>query len=145
MKRFSAMRILLVEDNPDDVEIARRALKQSEVAHELIVARDGQEAIDLLFREGEHADSTEALPGLILLDLNLPRVSGFDVLQRVRKTARFAATPVIILTTSIRDEDIAKGYRLGANTYIQKPSNLLKAIEVLGEYWGVFAMLPPAA
>jgi two-component system response regulator len=145
MTPSSAMRILLVENNPDDVEIARHALKQSAVGHEITVARDGQEAMDFLFYEGEHAGATHAPPNLILLDFNLPRISGFEVLQRVRKAHTFATTPVIILATSIRDENIAKSYRLGANTYIQKPANLKQAIEVLGQYWGIFAMLPPAA
>jgi CheY-like chemotaxis protein len=141
--RFGALRVLLVEDNEDDVAITRRALTKSKVPHELYVARDGEEALQFLFNEGSFRQAGP--PDLILLDLNLPKVTGFEVLEKVRATERLASTPIIILSTSIRDEDVARGYRLGANTYIRKPSNLLKTIEVLGQYWGVVAQLPPAA
>jgi len=143
MTRFSPMKILLVEDSEDDVEIARRALREAGQGHDLHVVHDGEEALEFLFHEGQHAQAPR--PDLILLDLNLPRVNGFDVLKRVRASAEHASVPVIILTTSIREEDVARGYRLGANTYIQKPSNLKRAIAALGEYWGVFATLPPVA
>jgi two-component system response regulator len=145
MDRVSPIRILLVEDNPDDVEIVRRALTESGVVHQLRVVWDGAEALDLLFATGAYADLPEPRPDVILLDLNLPRVSGFEVLQRIRKSGRFPATPVVIMTSSVNEDDVLKGYRLGANTYIQKRANLKRAISVLGEYWSVFAKLPPVA
>jgi CheY-like chemotaxis protein len=145
VERFSATRILLVEDSPEDIEIFRRALRQSAMAHELFIARDGYEALEFLFYKGQFQGAQHPLPDLILLDLNLPRVSGFDVLKLVRKTDALATIPVIILSSSITKEDIAEGYRLGANTYIQKQANLVHAIDVLGEYWGVFAKLPRVA
>jgi two-component system response regulator len=145
MNRMTPIRILLVEDNPDDVEIVRRALVGSTMAHQLEVVMDGQEALDLLFETGPYAEQPAPRPDVILLDLNLPKVSGFEVLQRVRGSARFPATPVVILTSSISEDEVLKGYRLGANTYIQKRANLRRAIQVLGEYWSVFATLPAMA
>jgi two-component system, chemotaxis family, response regulator Rcp1 len=143
MARFSAMRILLVEDNEDDVEVTRRALVKSKVPHEFYVARDGEEALQFLFNEGKFRQAGQ--PDLILLDLNLPKINGFEVLQKVRATERLSTTPIIIMTMSVRDEDVSRSYRLGANTYIRKPSNLLKTVEILGQYWGIVAQLPPAA
>jgi two-component system response regulator len=145
VERYSPTRILLVEDSPDDVEIFSRALHQSAMQHELFVARDGYEALEFLFYKGQFERATHPRPDLILLDLNLPRVSGFDVLKVVRRSDECGTIPVIILSSSITKEDIAEGYRLGANTYIQKQANLVHAIDVLGEYWGVFAKLPRVA
>jgi CheY-like chemotaxis protein len=145
VERFSPTRILLVEDSPEDIEIFRRALHQSSMQHELFIARDGYEALEFLFRKGQYEGARHQPPDLILLDLNLPRVSGFDVLKVVRRSEATATIPVIILSSSITKEDIAQGYRLGANTYIQKQANLMHAIDVLGEYWGVFAKFPKVA
>src|SRR6059058_5044538 len=109
--------ILLVEDNPADVKITQRALEVSGLAVELIVVRDGQEAVDYLLRQGLHADATDwRCPDLILLDLNLPKMSGREVLQKVRATPALRATPVVVLTTSRRQEDVATMYASGANT-----------------------------
>lgn len=145
VERYSPTRILLVEDSPDDIEIMQRALKQAAMQHELFIARDGYEALEFLFYKGQYDGAGHPRPDLILLDLNLPRVSGFDVLNVVRKSEECATIPVIILSSSITKEDIATGYRLGANTYIQKQANLVHAIAVLGEYWGVLAKLPRVA
>jgi two-component system response regulator len=133
--------VLLVEDNPDDVEIARRAFKKTGVVSDIILARDGQEVLDRLF--GEEASTTR--PDLMLLDLNLPRVNGFEVLERVRASELYASMPVVVLTASARQEDVQRTYRLGANSYIQKPAvfeRFTHLLEVLGEYWLEVATLP---
>jgi two-component system response regulator len=138
--------ILLVEDNPDDVEITLRAFRKVHVDSRVHVVRDGQEALDLLFRNGEHSDRAEvAQPDLILLDLNLPKVTGPEVLEKIRASDELSAMPVIVLTVSEREEDIQRSYKLGANTYITKPVDFAKfvhATEILGEYWMVIARLP---
>jgi DNA-binding response OmpR family regulator len=141
METFKPIRILLVEDNPDDVEITQRALARSRVANELHVARDGQEALDHLFGDSPR-------PDLILLDVNLPKANGIEVLAKIRADAALTVIPVIMLTASDREEDIVRSYTLGSNTYIQKPVQFqafLHALDVLGEYWIVIAKLPPAA
>ncbi len=147
MQSYKPVQLLLVEDNPDDVLITQRALKHSRVANDLHVTRDGQEALDFLFHHGDW-DSDTPRPDLILLDVNLPRVNGMEVLQQIRSNPQLSTIPVIMLTASDREEDIVKSYRLGSNTYIQKPvefEKFLHALEVLGEYWIVIAKLPPAA
>jgi CheY-like chemotaxis protein len=147
VKTFKPIQILLVEDNPDDVLITRRALERSRVANDLHVARDGQEAMDFVFREGEFGPDTPR-PDLILLDVNLPKANGMEVLSRIRANAETSFIPVIMLTASDREEDVVKSYKLGSNTYIQKPvefEKFLHALDVLGQYWIVIATLPPAA
>lgn len=145
MDSYKPVKILLVEDNPDDVLITQRALAKSRVANELHVVRDGQEALEFLFAPGGDAVTR---PDLILLDLNLPRVNGIEVLEQIRQSEDLAVIPVIMLTASDREEDIVRSYRLGSNTYIQKPvefAKFLHALEVLGQYWIVIAKLPSAA
>ncbi len=147
MKTIKPAQVLLVEDNPDDVFITRRALERSRVANDLHVVRDGQEAMDFMFREGAFGPNTPR-PDLILLDVNLPRANGMEVLSRIRANTGTAFIPVIMLTSSDRDEDVVRSYTLGSNTYIQKPvefDKFLHALDVLGEYWIVIATLPPAA
>jgi CheY-like chemotaxis protein len=142
VRTFKPVHILLVEDNPDDILITQRALKTSRVANELHIARDGQEAIDQLFGE------PRLRPDLILLDVNLPRANGMEVLAKIRSDADLAVIPVIMLTASDREEDIVNSYELGSNTYIQKPvefEKFLHALAVLGEYWIVIAKLPSSA
>jgi CheY-like chemotaxis protein len=145
-QRLNPAEILLVEDNPDDVEITLRAFRKVHVASRVHVVRDGQEALDLLFRKGEHSDRAEvAKPDLILLDLNLPKVNGPEVLEKIRASDELSTMPVIVLTVSEREEDIQRSYELGANTYITKPVDFAKfvhATEILGEYWMVIARLP---
>jgi CheY-like chemotaxis protein len=147
MQSYKPVQILLVEDNPDDVQITRRAMTKSRVANELHVVRDGQEALDFLFRAGAYSAGATR-PDLILLDVNLPRASGMEVLAKIRADDELTTTPVIMLTASDREEDIVKSYRLGSNTYIQKPvefEKFLHALDVLGEYWIVIAKLPRTA
>jgi two-component system response regulator len=139
--------ILLVEDNPADVKITQRALKESGLRVELIVVRDGQEAVDYLLRQGQHADDPcWRSPDLILLDLNLPKMSGREVLQRLRATPNLRAVPVVVLTTSRRQEDVAAMYASGANTYIEKPEEFgrfVQVLETIHRYWLDTALLPP--
>jgi two-component system response regulator len=139
--------ILLVEDNPADVKITQRALKESGLPVDLIVVRDGQEAVDYLFRQGNHASGGEwRSPDLILLDLNLPRMNGREVLERLRANPTLRTVPVVVLTTSRREEDVQQMYAAGANTYIEKPQDFSRFVQVLQtihRYWLDTALLPP--
>ena len=139
--------VLLVEDNPDDVELALRAFRQSDVKSEVVVARDGIEALDYLFATGAHAGrDTRVMPRLILLDLKLPKVDGLEVLRRLRADTRTRLLPVVMLTTSKEENDLVNSYRLGANSYIRKPVEFRKfaeAVQHLGEYWLVLNETPP--
>ncbi len=147
MKNLKPVQILLVEDNPDDVTITLRALSKSTVPNDLAIARDGQEAIDFVLRAGPYGPDTPR-PDLVLLDINLPKVNGIDVLARIRRDPATSLIPVIMLTASSRDADVARSYRLGSNTYIQKPvefDSFLHALEVLGQYWFVIATRPPSS
>lgn len=128
--------ILLVEDNPDDVALTIRALKRNNLLNEVIVARDGAEAVDLLF--GSAGAAPIAMPEVVLLDLNLPRINGLDVLRRIRGDARTKLLPVVVLTTSDEDRDKIESYSLGANSYIAKPvefEQFSSAVKQLGIYW----------
>jgi len=116
---MSKKRILLVEDNADDVELTLRALRTHHAKAEAVVARDGVEALEMLF--GTNQAFARALPTLVLLDLNLPKVSGLEVLRRIRADARTLELPVVIMTTSKEERDIVDGYKLGANSYVHKP------------------------
>jgi len=139
--------ILLVEDNPADVKITQRALKESALSVDLIVVRDGQEAVEYLLRQGRHAaNQVWRVPDLILLDLNLPGMTGLEVLNRVRSTAELRTVPVVVLTTSRRLEDVQQVYAAGANTYIEKPQEFARFVQVLQtiqRYWLDTAILPP--
>ena len=138
-----------MEDNPDDVEISLRAFRKVRAANKVHVVRDGQEALDFLFREREYSDRAGApQPDLILLDLNLPKVSGLEVLEKIKASDEISTIPTIVLTISQRQEDVQKSYDLGANTYITKLVDFAKfsyAMDVLGEYWSAIATLPPKA
>ena len=138
--------ILLVEDNPADVKITQRALRESAFPVELLVVRDGEEAVEYLLRQGPHAgDPVWRSPDLILLDLNLPKLNGLQVLQRIRSTPQLHNVPVVVLTTSKRQEDIQQTYAAGANTYIEKPQEFARFVEVLRtihRYWLDTALLP---
>jgi CheY-like chemotaxis protein len=139
--------ILLVEDNLQDIEITRRALAKGRVGNELMVVRDGEEALDYLHRRGKFQDpNASPRPGMILLDLNLPKVGGLEVLQQIKKDESLKAIPVIVLTVSQREQDIVRSYDLGVNTYIQKPvefENFMRVINTVHEYWVLVATLPP--
>lgn len=131
--------VLLVEDNPDDEALTIRSLRKVNVANEIEVVRDGREAIDFLFCEGLHADRDQSnMPGLVLLDLKLPKQNGIEVLQRMRADPRTKLIPVVILTSSSEDEDIVRSYQSGANSYVRKPVDFAEfadAIAKVGLYW----------
>jgi len=131
--------ILLVEDNPQDEMLTLRALRRANVANRIDVARDGQQALDYLFREGEFADRDgPALPTVVLLDIGLPRLSGLEVLERLRNESRTAMLPVVILTSSDEERDLLKSYQVGANSFVRKPVDFAEFAETvarLGVYW----------
>jgi two-component system, response regulator len=139
--------ILLVEDNPDDEMLTLRALKKTGFRNEVVVARDGVEALDYLFASGPYAGRDPAvMPQLILLDLKLPRVDGLEVLKRLRSDERTRRLPVVILTSSKEQRDMLDGYGLGANSYVRKPvdfEQFVKAVEQLRLYWLVLNEAPP--
>jgi two-component system, response regulator len=139
--------ILLVEDDPNDAELTVLALKEAAFAHRVVLARDGAEALDLLFCRGIHAHRRfESPPHLVLLDLKLPRVSGHDVLRAVKADGRTRPIPVIVLTSSNQDLDLIQCYRLGVNSYIQKPAELAKFQETVrhfARYWLMVNHMPP--
>ena len=139
--------ILLVEDNPNDEELALRAFRKSKIANRIVVMRDGAAALDYLFARGIHAGrDASATPQVVLLDLNLPKRSGLDVLKELRADPRTKLLPVVILTSSKEDRDLAKGYELGANSYIVKPvdfTQFAEAVRQIGLYWMVLNQRPP--
>jgi len=140
--------ILLVEDNPRDEELTLRALRNSNVLNPMVVARDGAEALDYLFARGAYADrSATALPQLVLLDLKLPKVDGLEVLEALRADERTRLLPVVILTSSVEEQDLIRGYSLGANSYVRKPVDFVQFIEAvrqLGLYWLILNEIAPA-
>ena len=124
--------ILLVEDNPDDVTLTQMAFKKSGIPNKLVVATDGQEALDILFDKAENIDAnTDPNPVLVLLDLKLPYVSGLDVLKQIRSEKRTCQIPVVVLTSSMEDDDQIESYRLGANDYIRKPTGFSQFVEIV--------------
>jgi CheY-like chemotaxis protein len=131
--------LLLVEDNPDHEELTLRTLRQNKIAQEIVVARDGAEALDFLFGTGVFAGrDTRQQPDVILLDLKLPKIDGHEVLERLRKDSRTLFVPVVILTSSTEEEDMARSYRLGANSYVRKPVSFAQFTERLQQlqlYW----------
>lgn len=139
--------ILLVEDNPDDVTLTLRALKKNNILNEVVVAKDGVEAIDYLFGTGTYMGrDTSVVPVVTLLDLKLPKVDGLEVLKRIRNDRRTKLIPVVILTSSKEENDLINGYSLGANSYIRKPVDFVQfseAIRELGLYWILFNEPPP--
>ncbi len=148
MARSDAVRptpILLVEDDPEDVEITRRAFERGRVLNALHVVHDGEEALAFLRRQGPHARAPAPRPGLILLDLNLPRLDGREVLRTLKADAELKRIPVVVLTTSADEADVLGCYELGANTYITKPvqyGKFLEAVVTIGRYWLCVAEIP---
>jgi two-component system, response regulator len=140
--------ILLVEDNADDEALTVRALKKNNVTNDLVVARDGVEALDYLLGTGTHAGRAAAvLPGLVLLDLKLPKIDGLEVLRLIRADERTKRMPVVVLTSSKEEQDLIKSYDLGANSYIRKPvdfNQFTEAVRQLGVYWLLLNEVPPS-
>lgn len=139
--------ILLVEDNPDDEELTIRALRKNGIANELVVARDGVQALDYLFGRGEWAGrDTGVMPAVVLLDLKLPRVDGLEVLEKMRGDPRTDLVPVVVLTSSREEQDILKSYSLRVNSYVRKPvdfTQFTEAVKHLGMYWLLLNEIPP--
>lgn len=145
-ENIKQVKILLVEDNLQDIEITRRAFAKGRMKNELIVVRDGEEALDYLFRRESFQDPLSSpRPGMILLDLNLPKVGGLDVLKQIKQDESLKSIPVIVMTVSPREEDVVRSYNLGVNTYIQKPvefDNFMRVVITIQEYWILIATLP---
>jgi len=138
--------ILLVEDNPDDVELTMRAFRKSNIVNEIVVARDGVEALDYLFSSGTQTGRPQAMPQVVLLDLKMPRVDGLHVLERIRAHPRTRLLPVVILTSSVEEKDLLNTYSRGANSYIRKPvdfEEFVEAVRQLGVYWLLLNQPPP--
>ncbi|MFT4111625.1 response regulator [Silvibacterium sp.] len=138
--------ILLVEDNPNDLELSLAALAKSGLANDVVVTRDGAEARDYLYATGAFADRAPGLPAVVLLDLKLPKVDGLELLSMIRNTPGTERLPVVILTSSREEADVAAGYQLGSNAYVVKPvefSAFFKAIQDLGIFWAVLNEPPP--
>jgi two-component system response regulator len=139
--------ILLVEDSAPDEELTLRALRQRNIMNKVVVARDGEEALDCLFgQDGYSGQGLEAMPAVVLLDLKLPKVDGLEVLRQLRSDPRTNRVPVVILTSSKEDKDIVEGYKLGANSYICKPIDFEKFTEAIGQlglYWVLLNEAPP--
>lgn len=137
--------ILLVEDNPDDEELALRAFAKLNISNKIVVARDGVEALDYLFATGIHANTAPKTPAVILLDLKLPKVDGLQVLQKIRENEKTKILPVVILTSSSEEQDLVQGYNLGANSYVRKPvdyNEFVSAVSQLGIFWLLLNELP---
>ena len=135
--------VLLVEDSPEDVELTLHALQAAKIRNRVHVARDGAEALDFLFRRGEYHDAPT--PDLILLDLNLPKVDGREVLEEIKRDERLGRIPVIVVTSSEAEEDVARSYRLHANAYVTKPIDpavFLRAVNAIGRFWLEIVRLP---
>jgi two-component system response regulator len=146
-KRMQSTTVLLVEDNPDDEELTLMVLRESNILNEVIVARDGAEALDFLFCAGQYAGRDPSrLPQLVLLDLKLPKLDGLEVLERLRADLRTQLIPVVVLTSSSEEEDVVASYRLGANSYVRKPVEFHRfadAVRQLGLYWLLLNEAPP--
>jgi len=140
--------ILLVEDNPSDEELTLRALKKSNIVNRVVVVRDGAEALDWLFRQGVHAERPQnELPQVVLLDLKLPKLDGLEVLRAIRADDRTKLLPVVVLTSSIQEQDVVASYGLGANSYVRKPvdfTQFVDAVRQLGLYWLVLNQPVPS-
>jgi CheY-like chemotaxis protein len=140
--------ILLVEDNPNDLELTLIALEKSQLANEVIVVRDGAEALDYLFQRGQYAARPAGNPAVVLLDLKLPKVDGLEVLKTIREEAGLRSVPVVMLTSSKEEQDLLRSYELGVNAYVVKPvdfARVRRAIADLGMFWAVLNEPPPGS
>jgi len=141
-------RILLVEDDPKDVELTLAGLAEYNLANEVVVAHDGEEALDYLYRRGSHEKRSNGNPAVMLLDLKLPKVDGFEVLQQIRADEQLKMLPVVILTSSREECDLVRGYKLGVNAYVVKPVDFhqfVNAVKELGVFWAVINEAPPGS
>ena len=139
-------RILLADDNANDVELTLTALRKNHLANEVVVVRDGAQALDYLYRRGEHAHREPELPALLLLDLKMPRVDGLEVLLLVKADSALRALPIVILTSSCEEQDLVRSYDLGVNAYVVKPVEFgafMDAVRTLGAFWAVLNEVPP--
>jgi CheY-like chemotaxis protein len=139
--------ILLVEDNPNDVELTMTALKEANLANDVVVANDGEQALDYLFRRGLHAGRTGGQPAVILLDLKMPKVDGHEVLRQIKADRELRLTPIVVLTSSREEKDLFESYDKGANSYVVKPvdfEEFVTAISKLGVFWALLNEPPPA-
>lgn len=140
--------ILLAEDNPNDVELTLAAFRGERIANDIVVVRDGAEALDYLHRRGQFADRPAVNPGLMLLDLKMPKVDGLEVLRDVKGDSSLKTIPVVVLTSSREEQDLLRSYDLGVNAYVVKPvvfSAFMEAVKLLGQFWAVVNELPPRA
>jgi len=141
-------RILMVEDDPRDVELTLTALEEHNLANEVVVSRDGGEALDYLYSRGQYAGRTNGNPAVILLDLKLPRVNGVEVLQQIRSDERLRMIPVVVLTSSHEEKDMLASYSLGVNAYVVKPVDFhefVNAVKELGMFWAIINQPPPGS
>ena len=147
MKKAKPAIILLVEDNRGDQELTRRAMGEGKIRNELRIVEDGEEALAYLFRRGKYKDpTTSPRPDLLLLDLNLPRVDGREVLEQIRANSKLRRMAVVVLTTSQQEEDVLRSYELGCNSFITKPVDMnqfIQVIQALEKYWFQIVVLPP--
>lgn len=140
--------ILLVEDNPKDLELTLLALEKTNLANDVVTVRDGAEAVDYLFRKGVYGDREPGNPAVVLLDLKLPKIDGIEVLQRIKAEPSLQAVPVVMLTTSREEKDLTRSYKLGVNAFVVKPvgfKEFLDAIQDLGIFWAVLNEPPPGS
>ena len=140
--------ILLVEDNPNDLELTLVALERGRLANEVVVVRDGAEALDYLYRKGSYTDRVEGHPAFVLLDLKLPKIDGLQVLERLKCDADLRQVPVVMLTSSREERDLLRSYRLGVNAYVVKPvgfQEFIQAVQEVGGFWAVLNEPPPGS
>lgn len=141
-------RVLLVEDSPNDVQLALHAFEEANLANDVVVVRDGQEALDYLRKEGNFAERQDGNPAIVFLDLKLPKLDGLQVLSRIRSEASLQTLPVVMLTSSREESDLARSYGLGVNAYVVKPvafPDFIKALKELGLFWAVINEPPPGS
>jgi CheY-like chemotaxis protein len=139
-------RILLAEDNPKDIELALEALEENKLANDVVVVRDGAEALDYLYCRGDYSTRTAGNPAVVLLDLKMPKVDGMEVLRQIKSDDQMKVVPIVMLTSSREEQDLVKSYQLGANAYVVKPidfQRVVEAIKQLGLFWAVLNEAPP--
>jgi CheY-like chemotaxis protein len=139
-------RILLAEDDPNDVELTLTALRANRLVNEVVVVRDGAQALDYLYRRGEYADRDTMLPAFILLDLKMPKVDGLEVLRTVKSDPALRRIPIVVLTSSHEEQDVVQSYNLGVNAYVVKPVDFgafMDAVQTLGGFWAALNEIPP--